>query len=57
MTEVADAIRQVTAAIQKQLDRGDRSRQIDAEDLIDILLTIAERLDPPLRSTKRTNNP
>jgi hypothetical protein len=47
MIEVADAIHHVTAAIQKQLDRGERSRQIDAEDLIDILLAIAERLDPP----------
>ena len=54
MTEVADAIRMVTAALQKQLARGHRSRQLDAEDLIDILLAIAERLDPPLAPSRTT---
>jgi hypothetical protein len=57
VTEVADAIRAVTAAIQKQLDRGERSRTIDAEDLIDILLAIAERLDPPLANPKPSHHP
>ena len=48
MYEVADAIRQVTTAIQTALDSGKRSRRIDAEDLIEVLLSIANRLDPPL---------
>lgn len=46
MPEVADALRRVTAAMQKDLDAGRRSRPLDAEDLIDVLLTVADELDP-----------
>ena len=46
MTEVADAIRTVTAQMQKALDTGRRSRHIDADDLIEALLAIADELDP-----------
>ena len=38
MSPVADAIREVTAAMQKAIASGERSAAIDAEDLIDILL-------------------
>lgn len=48
MNDIANAIRNVTACMQKALDQGRRSRTIDAEDLIDILLAIADELDPPL---------
>jgi len=47
MNQVADAIRKVTAKMQAALDAGQRSRQIDAEDLIDVLLAIADQLDLP----------
>ena len=47
-TEVADAIRDVTAAIQSALDEGRRSTHIDAWDLVEALLAIADRLDPPV---------
>ena len=47
MSETADAIRKVTAAIQRELDSGRRSSHIDAHDLIDVLLAIADKLDPP----------
>lgn len=47
MKQVADAIRKVTTRMQAALDAGQRSRQIDAEDLIDVLLAIADQLDPP----------
>lgn len=48
--KVADAIRSVTAAMQKAIDAGERSTHIDAEDLIDVLLSIADEIDPPLPS-------
>jgi len=47
MNQLADAIREVTAQMQAALDAGQRSRQIDAEDLIEVLLAIADQLDPP----------
>lgn len=46
--EVADAIREVTATMQRALDAGERSARIDANDLIDLLLAIADELDPPV---------
>ena len=46
MPEVADALRRVTAAMQKELDTGRRPKALDAEDLIDVLLTVAAELDP-----------
>ena len=48
MHKIADAIREVTACVQKAVDDGSRSRQIDADDLVEVLLSIADRLDPPL---------
>jgi len=47
MNPVADAIRKVTAAMQKELESGDRSAGIDTNDLVDVLLAIADELDPP----------
>ncbi len=44
---LADAIREVTIAMQKAIDDGHRSRLIDADDLVEVLLSIADRLDPP----------
>lgn len=45
--KVADAIRSVTAAMTKAIDSGQRSTRIDAEDVIDLLLAIADAIDPP----------
>lgn len=45
---LADVIREVTAAIQQAIADGHRSRAIDADDLVEVLLAIADRLDPPL---------
>ncbi len=47
MHSVADAIRMVTATMQKELDTGRRSSRLDAHDLVDALLAIADALDPP----------
>lgn len=43
---VADAIRTVTTKVQWAIDQGRRSRSIDADDLVEVLLAIADELDP-----------
>ncbi|MFV0443407.1 MAG: hypothetical protein ACK5Q5_07535, partial [Planctomycetaceae bacterium] len=48
MTHIADAIREVTVAVQKAIADGYRSRMIDADDLVEVLLALADRLDPPV---------
>lgn len=45
--QLADAIRNVTAAMQQTIEDGHRSRHIDADDVIEVLLAIADQLDPP----------
>ncbi len=50
MTHIADAIRVVTAAVQNAIAEGYRSRMIDADDLVEVLLAIADRLDPPVKN-------
>ena len=47
MTTVADALRKVTAAMQESLETGQRSTQVDAFDLIEVLLAVADEIDPP----------
>jgi hypothetical protein len=47
MNALADALRTVTATMQREIDGGSRSTHIDAEDLIDILLALADQIDPP----------
>lgn len=44
-TIAADAIRAVTAKIQTALDSGRRSSRLDANDLVDLLLAIADEID------------
>src|SRR5687768_9894766 len=44
--QLADTLRTVTAAIQAELDSGRRSSRIDAHDLVDILLSVADDIDP-----------
>lgn len=51
MTRIANVIREVTAAMQSAIAEGYRARMIDAEDLVEVLLAIADRLDPPVRGT------
>lgn len=43
----AEAIRTITAKMQAALAAGERSSRLDAHDLIDILLAIADELDGP----------
>jgi hypothetical protein len=46
--KIADAIRKVTIAVQNAIEEGHRSSMIEADDLVDVLLAIADELDPPL---------
>jgi len=50
-SQLADAIRDVTASVQKAIADGYRSRIVDADDLVEVLLAIADRLDPPVPAT------
>ena len=51
---VADALRNVARRLENQLGDGLRSSMIDAEDLLETLLAVADDLDPPLPKPKRT---
>ena len=42
MNQVADALRKVTAVMQNELESGRRSVHIDANDLVDLLLAVAD---------------
>ena len=44
-TKMANAIRDVTATIQNLIESGKRSAKIDAHDLVETLLAIADRLE------------
>ncbi|MEW4530609.1 hypothetical protein [Maioricimonas sp. JC845] len=52
---MADAIREVTVAMQKAIVDGYRSRMTDADDLVEVLLAIADRLDPPVAESVTTS--
>ena len=45
MPQIADAIRTVTAKVQAAIEDGYRSRMIDADDMVEILLAVADELD------------
>jgi len=57
MQELADALRKVTAAMQAELEAGRRSTRIDAHDLIDLLLAVADEIDPPFAPQPRVERP
>jgi predicted RNA-binding Zn-ribbon protein involved in translation (DUF1610 family) len=46
---LVDAIRAVAGSVQQAIADGCRSRMIDADDVVEVLLAIADRLDPPVR--------
>ena len=45
---IADAFRNVALRLELALDEGRRSNRIDAEDLRETLLALADELDPPV---------
>lgn len=55
--QLADAIREVTVAMQNAIAEGHRSQMIDADDLVEVLLSIADRLDPPVQESNRVQFP
>ena len=54
-TEIADAIRHATARMPQALETGRRSAHVDAYDVIEALLAIADELDPPCEPPEDTN--
>ena len=48
--KIADAIREVTASVQKETGSGKRSRVIYDDDLVEVLLAVADRIDPPFKT-------
>ena len=46
--KVADAFRVVAMRLEDALERGRRSTSIDANDLLETLLSVADQLDPPV---------
>ncbi len=48
LNRFVDAIREVAAAVEREIEAGHRAAQIDAHDLVEVLLSVADRLDPPV---------
>ncbi len=46
--KIADALRVVALRLENALEEGRRSSRIDANDLLETLLAVADQLDPPL---------
>jgi len=46
--KLADAVRVVALRLEEALEPGRRSTRIDANDLLETLLAIADEIDPPL---------
>ncbi|TWT47157.1 hypothetical protein KOR42_41550 [Thalassoglobus neptunius] len=42
---IADIFRDLASSLEKAIETGHRSRRIDADDLIETLLAVADRLD------------
>ena len=46
--KIADALRVVALRLENALEEGRRSTRIDANDLLETLLSVADQLDPPV---------
>ena len=46
--KIADAFRVVALRLENALEEGRRSTRIDANDLLETLLAVADQLDPPV---------
>ena len=51
---VADAFRVVALRFEEALERGRRSKDFDANDLLETLLSVADQLDPPVTEAEPT---
>ncbi|MDB5388873.1 MAG: hypothetical protein JWM11_4519 [Planctomycetaceae bacterium] len=54
---VADVFRLTALKLEDALERGKHSGQIDAEDLLQTLLSIADYLDPPVPVHQTPDSP
>ncbi len=52
--KIADAFRVVALRLENALEEGRRSSRIDANDLLETLLAVADQLDPPLANNVAT---
>lgn len=55
--EVADAFRMVAMRLEDAIERGRRPNQITAADLLETMLAIADRLDPPVAEQPESEPP
>ncbi len=46
--QIADAMRIVALRLEQEIETGHRGSQLDANDLIDILTSVADELDAPV---------
>ena len=53
----ADSIREVSIAVPQAIDDGHHSRLIDADGSVEVLLFIADCLDPPITEPNRVQFP
>ena len=50
--KLADALRAVALRLEHALEEGRRSSRLDAHDLLETLLALADELDPPLAAPR-----
>lgn len=46
--KIADAFRVVALRLENALEEGRRPKRIDANDILETLLAVADQLDPPI---------
>jgi hypothetical protein len=46
--QIVDAFHEVAAAVEREVEEGHRAAQIDAQDLVEVLLAVGDWLDPPI---------
>lgn len=56
MQKLIDAIQDVTACVQNEMESGARSKLIDADDLVEVLLSIADRLETSKPDTESADD-
>ena len=52
--KIADALRVVALRLENALEEGRRSARVDAHDLLEMLLAVADELDPPVANSIAT---
>ena len=55
--KIADAFRVVAMRLEDALERGRRSKKLDANDLLETLLSVADLLDPPFSDAEEPETP